>query len=447
MAAHRQSKTEESAWVAEVEAAVADVATSEQESARWRLHSIYRVPACIKDLNRKAYQPQVVSLGPFHHGEPQLLPMDAHKRRALVHFLRRARRPLAEFAAAVTGARERLEGAYQGLGDEWRGAGEHRFVELMVTDGCFLLEVMRTATGWEVNDYAGDDPVFSAHGLLYTVPYIRRDMLMIENQLPLLVLERLLAVESGKDVNEDVINRLVLLFLSPASWPPTTGVGLALHPLDILRRSLLYGPSPTARVPPPPPTSPPDDDVIRSAEELYEAGVRFKRSPTSSLLDIRFHRTTGTLYLPAIAVDDTTEYMLLNLMAFERLHAGAGGGNDVTAYVFFMDNMVDDARDVALLARVRVVRNALGSDKAVARLFNGLSRDVVLEPTSALDGVHREVSAYCRKRRNRWRANLVHTYFRSPWSFMSLAAAVFLLVMTVLQTVYTVLPYYGGDNS
>ncbi|CAL4899438.1 unnamed protein product [Urochloa decumbens] len=447
MAALSGSKIEESAWVAEVEAAVTDVAASEQESAQWRLHSIYRVPACIKDLNRKAYQPQVVSLGPFHHGDTQLLPMDAHKRRALVHFLRRARRPLAEFAAAVAGARDRLEGAYQGLGDEWRGGGgEERFVELMVTDGCFLLEVMRTATGWEPNDYAGDDPVFSAHGLLYTVPYIRRDMLMIENQLPLLVLERLLAVESGKGGNEELINRLVLLFLSPASWPLTTGVGLALHPLDILRRSLLYGSSPS--LPPPPPTSPPDssDDTIRSAEELYEAGVRFKRSPTSSLLDIRFNRVTGTLYLPAIAVDDTTEYMLLNLMAFERLHSGAG--NDVTAYVFFMDNMVDSARDVAILASRggRIVRNELGSDKAVARLFNGLSRDVVLEPRSALDGVHREVSAYCRKRRNRWRANLVHTYFRSPWSFLSLAAAVFLLVMTVLQTVYTVLPYYGGDK-
>jgi len=50
--------------------------------------------------------------------------------------------------------------------------------------------------------------------------------------------------------------------------------------------------------------SAPPDDVIRSAEELYEAGVRFKRSATGSLLDIRFHR--GTLYLPPIAVDDTT---------------------------------------------------------------------------------------------------------------------------------------------
>ncbi|KAG2620798.1 uncharacterized protein LOC120666187 [Panicum virgatum] len=204
-ACRRDRRIEESAWVAEVEAVVADGGASEEEVARWRRHCIYHVPACIKDLNPKAYRPQVVSLGPFHHGEAQLRPMDAHKRRALVHFLRRARRPLAEFAAVVAGGAaaeeyERLEGAYEGLGGEWRAAaGEERFVELMVTDGCFLLEVIRAASGWEVNDYAADDPVFSPHGLLYTVPYIRRDMLLIENQLPLLVLDRLLAVETGKD--------------------------------------------------------------------------------------------------------------------------------------------------------------------------------------------------------------------------------------------------------
>uniref|UniRef100_A0A0D9XZB5 Uncharacterized protein n=1 Tax=Leersia perrieri TaxID=77586 RepID=A0A0D9XZB5_9ORYZ len=453
MASMRKTKLEETAWVVDLEKAAAAAGDSpSSEAARyWHRHSIYRVPSCIKDLNRRAYHPQVVSLGPFHHSHPNLLPMETHKRRSLLHFLRRHRRrhkssPLAEFAAAVAAVADELEGAYQGLAEEWPEEEveerRERFLEMMVTDGCFLLEVMRTATGWEVNDYADDDPVFSSHGLLYTVPYIRRDMIMIENQLPLLVLEKLVAVETGIQENEDFINKLVLRFLSPEAWPMATGVGLALHPLDILRRSLLFGPAPTPRVPPE--TSPPPDDIIRSAEELYEAGIRFRRSPTSSLHDIRFDARRGVLHLPAIAVDDTTEYMLLNLMAFERLHTHAGGGNDVTAYVFFMDNMVDSARDVALLAARRIVVNTVGSDKAVARMFNGLSRDVVLEPVSALDDVHREVNAYCRRRWHRWRANLVHTYFRSPWSFLSLAAAVFLLVMTVMQTVYTVLPFYKG---
>jgi Plant protein of unknown function len=79
--------------------------------------------------------------------------------------------------------------------------------------------------------------------------------------------------------------------------------------------------------------------------ELYEAGIRFKQSRTTSLHDIHFKG--GALSLPVIVVDDATEYVFLNLMAFERLHVGAG--NEVTSYVFFMDNIIDSAKDVSLL--------------------------------------------------------------------------------------------------
>ena len=179
-----------------------DEADASVEVSRWQRHSIYRVPACMKDLNRKAYKPQVVSLGPFHHGrDGELLPMEEHKRRALRHLLRRAKRPLEELAAAVEDVAEQLESAYLDLGDEWHGAdGRERFLEVMIVDGCFLLEAMRVAKDVGVGDdgYATSDPVFSRHGVLYVMPFIRRDMLMLENQLPLLVLERLVAVMTAQ---------------------------------------------------------------------------------------------------------------------------------------------------------------------------------------------------------------------------------------------------------
>ncbi|MCI37508.1 UPF0481 protein, partial [Trifolium medium] len=64
------------------------------------------------------------------------------------------------------------------------------------------------------------------------------------------------------------------------------------------------------------------EEIIRSAVELHEAGIRFKKSKTWSLKDVSFDR--GVLRLPTLVVDDTTEYMLLNLIALERLHVGAG---------------------------------------------------------------------------------------------------------------------------
>ncbi|VAI41772.1 unnamed protein product [Triticum turgidum subsp. durum] len=376
-------------WVVDVEKKLKEAGNS--SASRWERHCIYQVPPCMTNIKSKAYQPQVVSLGPFHHGDLDLRPMEEHKCRALRQLLQRAERTFDELVDGVEDVAEQLEGAYMDLDSEWRadGGGRERFLAMMIFDGCFLLEVMRctAADGKQVGDYAHNDPIFSPHGILYMVPYIRRDVLMLENQLPLLLLQKLVEVESGK--------------------PPE------------------------------------DNAIIRSAVELYEAGIQFKPSKTLSLHDIRFQG--GTLSMPTVSVDDSTEYMFLNMMAFERLHAGAG--NDVTGYVFFMDNIIDSAKDVALLSSKGIIQNAIGSDQAVAKLFNTISRDVVLEPNSALDAVQRQVNGYFRQPWNIWRANLIHTYFRSPWAFLSLAAAVFLLGMTVMQTVYTVLQFYGNDSN
>ena len=148
-----------SSWALDVDKTPPNVADTCVEASRWQRHAIYRVPAFIRDVNPKAYRPQVVSLGPFHHGrDGELLPMEKHKRRALRHLLWRAKRPLEEFAAAVEDVAEQLESAYLDLGDEWRGAdGRERFLEMMIVDGCFLLEVMK-ATEEDgrnnVSDYA-----------------------------------------------------------------------------------------------------------------------------------------------------------------------------------------------------------------------------------------------------------------------------------------------------
>ncbi|XP_052166104.1 UPF0481 protein At3g47200-like [Oryza glaberrima] len=437
-------------WVAAVEEQLRQDGVGDRaaEEARWRKHSVYRVPAHIKKAAAAAaasrYEPQLVSLGPFHHGRTDLQPMEEHKRRALLHLLRRTGRHAGDLASAVEAVAEALEDVYMDLdGDRWHGGGgggRDRFVKVMVTDGCFLLEVMRTAeVDGEVDDYAANDPVFSRHGELYVFPYVRRDMLMMENQLPLLVLQRLVAVVRGPHkATDDVINDMVLRFVSMTrDPPPITGDGLALHPIDVCHRSLLHG------TPPPPPSTSRkrqrEDEFVPSATELEQAGVHFSRSPTRSLRDISFRR--GTLYIPELAVDDTTEHKLFSLMAYERLHAGAGA-NEVTAYVFFMDSVIKSVDDARLLGASGVVSNGLGSDKAVARMFNRLAKNAVLDRRSPLRGVQGQVNDHRENAWNEWRASLIRNHAGNPWAIISLVAAVFLLVLTVVQTVYTVLPYH-----
>ncbi|EAZ06611.1 hypothetical protein OsI_28858 [Oryza sativa Indica Group] len=442
-----------SQWVSHVEHLLdAGGNPSEEEARRWRRQTVYRVPAYIK--HRTSYgAPQLVSLGPFHHGVPELRPAEEHKERALLHLLRRGggggdgrRLRLGSLVASMEEVVVELQDAYQGLGaTKWRDDRDG-FLKMMVLDGCFLLEVMRAAAEAAQGDgdgegvgggYAANDPVFSCHGELYVFPYVRRDMLMIENQLPLLVLQRIVAFVHGgaaPEASDDAINNMVLSFVSMIPDPPAMrgGGGLALHPLDVCHRSLLHG------SPPRPCHTGRREEFVPSATELDQAGVRFRPSRTRSLHDISFRH--GALRIPRLAVDDTTEHKLFSLMAFEQLHGA--GANEVTAYVFFMDNVIKSGDDARLLGASGVVSNGLGSDEAVAEMFNRLASEAELDRRSALHGVHREVNAYREKRWNQWRASLVRNHAGNPWAIVSLVVAFVLLVLTVLQTLYTVLPYY-----
>ncbi|GMP57399.1 hypothetical protein CsSME_00021518 [Camellia sinensis var. sinensis] len=446
-----QRMGEREQWVIKVNDELKCMADTPTEIKHWEKRSIYKVPACVTDLNKTAYKPQAVSFGPYHQGEPHLLPMEEHKHRALLHFLKRSNKPLESYVNSLAQVVQDLKDSYDSLDPVWQSdTSNDRFLKLMILDGCFMLEVLRMATQ-SLDDYAHNDPIFSKHGKLHLMPYIKRDMLMLENQLPMPVLHNLLAVENHKadqqgNEEEEFVNKLILKFCHPNTrFPPDSlRMGKCLHLLDVYRKSLLWEDRSDKEKKSWKSGRSADheggggDEIIRSATELNEAGIRFKKSKSGSLKDISFKG--GVLKLPLIVVDDATESMFLNLMAFERFHVGSG--NEVTSYIFFMDNIIDSAGDVSLLHSRSIIQNAIGSDKAVAKLFNSLSKDITLDPDSSLDVVHKKVHRYCKKHWNEWRANLIHTYFRNPWAILSVIAAVFLFALTIAQTIYTVYPYY-----
>ncbi|KAI8528290.1 hypothetical protein RHMOL_Rhmol12G0138500 [Rhododendron molle] len=302
------------------------------EKQHWDKRSIYRVPASVvTELNMKAYQPQFVSFGPYHHGEDHLKPMEVHKHRALLHFLKRSCTPLESYLNALAKVAQSLKDSYDSLNLDWE-RDTNRFLQMMILDGCFMLEVLRNNTQTTdqkntqtMNDYLPNDPIFSTHGKLHIVPYIKRDMLMLENQLPMLLLTTLLDEE------------------------------------------------------------------------------------------------TKCLYLINLIFDVRDEFSI------ERLRPS---------------NIIDSAKDVSLLQDKGIIKNALGSDKAVAELFNTISKDATLDPASSLNRVHETVDKYCKQRCNKWRANAKHTYFRNPWAIISVIAAFVLFTLTILQTIYTMLSYY-----
>ncbi|CAD6256845.1 unnamed protein product [Miscanthus lutarioriparius] len=410
------------------------------EMVRWNRHSIYRVPQFIKDTtSSEAYSPRFVSLGPLHHGEPHLLPMEDHKRRAVLHMVNRSGKPLQDFVAAIDEVADELQAAYNDLDDDkWRGANKGRFVEMMVMDGCFLLEWARTAGivigGNFAVDYATNDPIFSLRSYIKLWGTMKRDMIAMENQLPLIVLQRLLAVQSGEFPKAAEINNMVQLLLDVAPCFEEGIDELGLHFLDIFHKSY-------CGTPPQWEESDPDEFEPRTpcAVELSEAGIQLKKSRTDSIHDVDFKK--GVLSMPLFTLHDDTEIYLLNLMAFERLHPGSNFY--VASYISFVDQIIESERDVALLRSQGLFANMIGSDKNVVKMFNTLTK-LATTPLrgSKLGYVNWKVNSHCKKRRNRWRASFMNTYLSNPWVFTSMVAAFILLVAALLQTVYTAVPFY-----
>nr|CAB3491709.1 unnamed protein product [Digitaria exilis] len=427
---------------------------------KWKKHCIFRVPPHFKVGRGNVFTPQTVALGPFHHNDVALRPMEEHKLRAVQHLLRRAGKPLRELAAAVEEMAEELEDAYAGLDGEWRGDNRGKFLEMMVADGCFLLEVMQSNEGYDQND-----PVFGEHARRHIKPFVQRDMLM-----------------------DEPINNIVSKFLCGGGFCAThVGPPLALHPLDLYRRSLLLRPTlpPAYRVgqrtnccfpttgatrpneqgsscclptrtetrPPAPrlrgestPEPKPGTPSQRSAKRLWESGVRFKPSRTRCYDDIRFDTSSGwRLEMPRVHLDDSTEHKLSNLMAFEALRAGSG--NAVTAFVLFMRDMVESEEDVAVLRKGKVLEHDLaGDDAAAVALFGRLTMDVATFGESDLCRVREEVEDYCDGHKCRvfvfksW-AKLRNSHLSSPWTFLALMFSLLLIGTDITQTVFAVMSY------
>nr|TKW01064.1 LOW QUALITY PROTEIN: hypothetical protein SEVIR_8G152700v2 [Setaria viridis] len=272
--------------------------------ARRNQRSIYLVPEFIKKLsNSNAYRPHFISLGPYHRGEPHLLPMEEHKRLAVLHMVKQANKPLQEFVAVIEDVLDELQGASGDLDDKWRGANKGRFMEMMVEDGCFVLEFIRAqAIRSEGKDYAGNDPIFSVSSSRTLWATMRRATIAMENQLPL-----------GSSRSAEVP--------SCSAWhvPGYCSISPHWEGMDIHH-----------------PRTP-------CAVELNEAGIQFKKSNTDSIHDVDFKN--GALSMKVFKFYDSTELELLNLMAFEWLHPHAK--HDVSKHrnkwcAIFMNNYLSN---------------------------------------------------------------------------------------------------------
>ncbi|KAK1422433.1 hypothetical protein QVD17_25549 [Tagetes erecta] len=174
-----------------------------------------------------------------------------------------------------------------------------------------------------------------------------------------------------------------------------------------------------------------EEITIPSVTELVKAGIIF--SPVNGgIFDMSFDNTTSTLYLPVVDLDVNTEVYLRNLVAYEA--CVAAGPLVVARYTELMNGIIDTEEDAKYLRERGIVLNHLKSDKEVADLWNGMSKSVKLTKVPKMDKVIEDVNTRYAKT---WRvklANLMNTYVFGSWKFLTIFAALFMLLLTGLQS-------------
>ncbi|XP_068660485.1 UPF0481 protein At3g47200-like [Aristolochia californica] len=422
-------------WVVSLNQKIACEPKILRESSHAASCCIHRVPQCFRRIDPRAYDPQIVSIGPFHRGKRSLQAMEEHKWRYLRGMLsRKGDASLERYLVAV----KKLEAKARDCYSETIHVDSNSFVEMMVVDGCFIVELLCKARGLSEVDQS--DPIFKMHWIR---PLLETDFLLLENQIPFFVLECLFGLmevyQDGRDrlslatIAIDFFKDLLPLnhgTIMKKSDPHDHGT---LHLLYLFHSKLLPS-SKKARQSNNIPIT-----MIQCATELQDAGIRFKKRRCEGFLDIKFSH--GVMEIPQITVQGSTNYLFLNLAAFEQSNPHCG--HQMTTYITFMDCLIGSAKDVGILCRNRIIENWLGSESEVAALFNKLGREVTIEEEGFyLAELFEQVNRYYRTDWHAWRASLVHDYFSNPWATLSLLAAVILLALTFVQSFFAAFSYF-----
>lgn len=114
----------------------------------------------------------------------------------------------------------------------------------------------------------------------------------------------------------------------------------------------------------------------------------------------------GDLNLPFLTINQSTRPILLNLLAFERLHLGKDARDMiVTHYVILMSCLIRSKNDVEYLRCNYVLSSLPGrSDEKIVKLFADMTHNVVVDDITGVGVVNKEVVELCYRRPNMLRA-------------------------------------------
>nr|XP_023898832.1 UPF0481 protein At3g47200-like [Quercus suber] len=402
---------------------------------------------------KKYYEPRVVSLGPIHHGKEKYKLAEKYKLVLTYEFVNGSGKEInpSDLYKKIEENIKELRECFEE--EVTKKYDDEALAWLLFVDGCAILQYIYCTTKDQFKqlNIKTDSVTFGQH-----------DLFLLENQLPYCLLKWLMSLSKmKKELWESIQTYFAQHSMVPdeqqSKQQQTKGkrgdtvlsdekineqiISMdkePIHLLDHLRTKLL-GKAQLDSIPISKKKTIQNWQSYRNVQELKAAGIRLKRSRNSCLRDISFSKQIlrfGHLSLPPNIVDDSTRPKFLNLIAYEMC---LDFENDfgITSYISFLDSLIDEASDVKMLRKARILRNFLGSDEEVAKLFNEIGTDLVPNPDIYKD-VKSDIQGFYECKCTTWMAQFIHDHFSSPWTFLAFCGVLLGLGLTAAQTWYAV---------
>ncbi|OMO73725.1 hypothetical protein CCACVL1_17165 [Corchorus capsularis] len=178
-------------------------------------------------------EPELVSFGPYHRNKN--LPLDKYKYVVLEKFLSRTRNQDKDLYFYVQQMIKLERHARRCYSEDLSGLPSSEFVEMMLVDGCFIMEVL---CHFGLNEES-ENGVFPIEP--WQVPILVRDLLLLENQIPFIVLDKLFDLWQSDDQEgtATVSVSTMALKVFDLAFPPSMDLSCKLNPSEVVPKHLL----------------------------------------------------------------------------------------------------------------------------------------------------------------------------------------------------------------
>lgn len=173
-----------------------------------------------------------------------------------------------------------------------------------------------------------------------------------------------------------------------------------------------------------------EEIAIPSVSRLLSVGIEFCRIE-GPITSVGFDKKSRKFYLPQITIDDNTEVIIRNLVAYEA--EVISGPLVMARYTELMNGIVDTPEDVRLLREREIIVSYLRKDEDVAQLWNGMSRCIRLSHVHSIDKAIKEVNEFFDNNSRVKFYKFTKECMLWSWRIIMLLLAFVLMVLMVIQ--------------